>query len=383
MPKFVEKLLPELFIILVLVLVAVGVLMTYSSSVYYAEQNYGNEYHFFYRELVWVVMGVIAAIIARSVHYQVVQRLSSWFLLFAIVMLCLVFVPGIGHRVNNASRWITLAGFTFQPSELAKFAIIIFIADNLARHRRHVAKFFRGVLVPLLVVMIPVGLIVIEPDLGMPVVIITTVFVMFFVAGTRITYLVLLVVGAIPFGVLLIMKNPYRIRRLMTFLNPDSDPLGAGFQINQSLIAICTGQLKGVGLGESVQKMHYLPEAHTDFVFAIIGEELGFVGAGLLVVLFMLLLLVVYKMTQQIKDMFGHLVAVGIMTTLGLQAIINIGVVTSCMPTKGLALPFISYGGSSLIMTLAACGLLVNIVQNQNNLKRDPTQTNTVDFTIV
>jgi cell division protein FtsW len=231
--------------------------------------------------------------------------------------------------------------------------------------------------------MVPVGLIVVEPDLGMPVVILTTVFVMFFVAGTRITYLLLMVIGAIPALVVLIMRNPYRIRRLMTFLNPDSDPLGAGFQVNQSLIAIGSGQLHGVGLGESVQKMHYLPEAHTDFVFAIIGEELGFIGAGTIVVLFMLLILVIYKMTRHITDLFGHLVAVGIMTTLGLQAIINIGVVTSCMPTKGLALPFISYGGSSLIMTLAACGLLVNIVQNQNNIKRDTTRTNTVDFTIV
>lgn len=383
MSKIVEKLLPELFIILVLMLVALGVLMTYSSSVFYAEKYFNNEYYFFYRELVWVVLGVIAAIIARSVHYQVIQRLSSWILLGAIVMLILVFVPGIGHRANNAARWIRFAGFTFQPSEFAKFAIIIFTADNLARHRRHVSKFFRGVFIPLLIVMIPVGLVVIEPDLGMPVVIVATVFVMFFVAGTRITYLLLLVIGAIPALVVLIMKNPYRIARLMTFINPDRDPLGAGFQVNQSLIAIGSGQLHGVGLGESVQKMHYLPEAHTDFVFAIIGEELGFVGAGTIVVLFMLLIFVIYRMTRHIKDMFGHLVVVGIMTTLGLQAIINIGVVTSCMPTKGLALPFISYGGSSLIMTLAACGLLVNIVQNQDNIKRDSTRTNTVDFTIV
>jgi cell division protein FtsW len=383
MPKIVEKLLPEFFIILVLMLVAIGVLMTYSSSVFYAEKYFKNEYYFFYRELVWVVMGVTAAIIARSIHYQVIQRLSSWILLGAILLLILVFVPGIGHRANNASRWIRFAGFTFQPSEFAKFAIILFTADNLAKHRRHVAKFFRGVFIPLLVVMVPIGLIVIEPDLGMPVVIITTVFVMFFVAGTRITYLLLMVIAAIPALVVLIMRNPYRIRRLMTFINPDSDPLGAGFHINQSLIAVGSGQFKGVGLGESVQKMHYLPEAHTDFVFAIIGEELGFIGAGTIVVLFMLLIFVIYKMTRHIKDMFGHLVAVGIMTIIGLQAVINIGVVIGCMPTKGLALPFISYGGSSLIMTLAACGLLVNIVQNQNNIKRDITRTNTVDFTIV
>ncbi len=383
MAKKIEKLLPELFIILVVLFVAIGVLMTYSSSVFYAQEKFGNPYHFFYREMIWIVLGTVAALCARFIHYQTIQRWCPVLLLLTIVALILVFVPGVGRRVNNAYRWIRLAGFSFQPSELAKFAIILFVADNLAKHRRHVERFFRGVLVPLVVVLVPIVLIVIEPDFGMPAVIVTTVFVMFFVAGTRITYLVLLVAGALPFVALLIFKYTYRVRRLLIFLNPDSDPLGAGFQIRQSLIAIGSGQLHGVGLGNSAQKMHYLPEAHTDFVFSIIGEELGFIGAGFLLGLFIILIFVMYRMTLQIKDMFGHLVAVGIMTVIGLQVIVNIGVVTSCLPTKGLALPFISYGGSSMVMLLAACGLLVNIVHNQNNLKRDTALTHTVDFTVV
>jgi len=383
MPKFIEKWMPEIFIILVLVLVAIGVLMTYSSSVYYAELKFGNKFHFFYREIFWVAIGIVSAFIVGSIHYQKIQK-YSWLLLFlAIVLLGIIHVPGIGHKVNNASRWIRVAGFTFQPSELAKYVIIIFLADRLAKNRRHVAKFTRGVLIPLIIILIPVGLIVIEPDLGTPMVILATALAMFFVAGTKIMHLIFLALASLPPLIYLVVKFPYRLKRLLTFMSPDSDPLGAGFQIRQSLIAVGSGQLNGLGLGKSIQKMHYLPEAHTDFVFAIIGEELGFVGSGAIVILMMLLLYVMYKITQQITDMFGHIVAVGIMTVLSIQMIVNMCVVTALLPTKGLALPFISYGGSSLVMTLTACGLMVNIVYNQRNLKRDQLKTARFDETVI
>jgi len=383
MPKFVEKWMPELFIILVLVLIAVGVLMTYSSSVYYAELKFGNKFHFFYREIFWVVIGIVTAIVVGSIHFQTIQK-YSWLLIFvATVLLGLIHVPGIGHKVNHAARWIKIAGFTLQPSEFAKYVIIIFLADRLAKNRRHVSKFMRGVVFPLIIVMIPIGLILIEPDLGTPMVILATAVAMFFAAGTKIMHLFFLVLAALPGLVILVVKFPYRLKRLLTFLSPDSDPLGAGFQIRQSLIAIGSGQMHGLGLGKSIQKMHYLPEAHTDFVFAIIGEELGFIGAGAIIVLMMIFLYVTYKLTEQITDMFGHLVAVGIMAVLSIQMIVNIGVVTAILPTKGLALPFISYGGSSMVMTLAACGLLVNIVYNQRNLKRDQLKTPRFDETVI
>ncbi len=383
MPKFVEKWMPELFVILVLVLVAIGVLMTYSSSVYYAELKFGNKFHFFYREIFWVVIGIGAGIVVGSIHFQTIQK-YSWLLLFvAVVLLGLIYVPGIGHKVNNASRWIRIAGFTLQPSEFAKYVIIIFLADRLSRNRRHVSKFMRGVVFPLVIIMIPVMLIVAEPDMGTPVVILATALAIFFAAGTKIWHLIILVMASVPALVFLVIKFPYRLKRLLTFMSPDSDPLGAGFQIRQSLIAIGSGQLNGLGLGKSIQKMHFLPEAHTDFVFSIIGEELGFVGAGAIILLMMIFLYVIYKLTQQITDMFGHLVAVGIMTILSLQMIVNICVVTAVLPTKGLALPFISYGGSSMVMTLIACGLLVNIVYNQRNLRRDQLKTSKFDETVI
>jgi cell division protein FtsW len=219
--------------------------------------------------------------------------------------------------------------------------------------------------------------------LGTPVVIGATVLIMLFVGGVPLRHLLLVGACSIPPLVALVWLYPYRLRRLIVFLNPDADPLNTGFQIRQSLIAIGSGNINGLGLGMSVQKMHYLPEAHTDFAFAIIGEELGFVGAAITILLFLLFFYIVYRLTMQIQDLFGHLVAVGIMSILALQTVINIGVVTGCLPTKGLALPFISYGGSSLVMTLAACGLLLNIVYNQRYLRVETGVARGYDETIV
>ncbi len=374
---------PEIFIAIVTLLVAFGVLMTYSSSVRYAEDVFGNSFHFFYKEFIWIVIGTISAIITYKIHYQFIQKMSAWILLVSIILLVLVFVPGIGHKANNAYRWIKFAGFTFQPSEFAKLAIVIFIADRLAKNRRHVSKFIKGVLVPLAVIAIPLVLMLAEPDLGTPIVITLTVFVLFYVAGTKLWHLVILVISGIAATVPLIITSSYRMKRLFAFLNPDTDIANSGYQIYQSLIAIGSGQIDGVGLGKSIQKLRYLPEAHTDFVFAIVGEELGFKGAGGLVLLFIIFLIIAFKMTADIKDMFGHLVATGIITLLSLQVIINIGVVTACLPTKGIALPFISYGGSSMLFSLTACGLLLNIYHNRNNLKSDKALTRTYDETVI
>lgn len=383
MTRWYDRIMPELFIALVLVLVACGVLMTYSSSVFYAQDVFHNRFYFFKRELLWIALGAVAATITGLVHYQILQRLSWLLLIIATVLLALVLVPGIGRTVNNATRWVSIGGLTLQPSEFAKYAVIIFVADRLARHRRHVERFFRGVCLPLIISMIPVSLIAIEPDLGTPIVIAVTVLVLFYVAGTRLWHLIALVLLGIPFVVYEIIKSPARMGRMLTFINPDADPQRTGFQIRQSLIAIGSGRLTGVGLGMSVQKQHYLPEAHTDFIFAIIGEELGFVGAAGLVLLFMALFYVMYRLTRQIDDMFGHLVATGILTILSLQCVINIGVVTGCLPTKGIALPFISYGGSSMVMTLAACGLLLNIVYNQRHLRHEPARMRGRETTLI
>lgn len=367
--RFSERLLPELFIAVLLVLAAFGMLVTFSASVFYAQDVLHNRWFFVQRELAWLGIGCLAGLIAFRVHYQTVQRYSYHLFGLAIVLLALVLMPGIGRTANNASRWLSFGGLTVQPSEFAKYAVIIFVANWLSRNRRHLHRFVRCTVPLLVVVLIPTLLILKEPDLGTPVVIVATVMLMLFIAGVPLRHLALIVASAVPPLIALVWFVPYRMRRLIVFLNPDADPLNTGFQIRQSLIAIGSGKINGVGLGMSVQKKHYLPEAHTDFAFAIIGEELGFVGAALTLLLFLMLFIVMYAITRSIKDMFGHLVAAGIMSMLALQTLINVGVVTGCLPTKGLALPFISYGGSSLVMTLAACGLLLNIMRNQRNLR--------------
>ena len=373
MTRWFDRWVPELFIVTVFVLTAFGALMTYSSSVFFAQEIYHNRLHFFYREMLWIGVGIGAAGIMMNVHYQALERWSWLLLVLATGALLLVYVPGLGRPVNHALRWIRIGPFSFQPSEFAKYALVIFVAARLTRHRRHIEHFMPGVFLPLLLAGLPLGLALIEPDLGTPAVIGFTLLLMCFAAGARLRYFVELVLAAVPAVGALIWMFPYRMKRIFIYLNPDSDPLGAGFQINQSLIAVCSGQLHGVGLGRSVQKSFYLPEAHTDFIYAIIGEELGFVGAGCLLAGFIVLLYLMYRLTRQIDDMFGHLVVTGIMTMIGLQTMINIGVVTALLPTKGIALPFISYGGSSMIGTLAACGLVLNIVYNQHNLRSTQT----------
>lgn len=364
-----RKILPELFITLVLVMTACGLIMTYSSSVFYAYDVFNAPLYFFHRSLVWGVLGICAAGVMRVVHYQTVQKYSFPILLGVTILLLLTLVPGIGHRVNNASRWIRVAGLTFQPSEAAKYAIVLYVAHYISLTQRHTHHFMRAIGVPLAIIAVPLGLILIGPDLGTPIVILCTVCILFYIGGARISHLIMLGAAAVPIGVYFILRFPYRVERFLTFLHPERDPLGAGFQIRQSLIAISSGRIHGVGLGRSLQKIHYLPEAHTDFVFAILGEEHGFVGAAGVLILFLIFLYIVYLISRHVHDVFGHLVVCGFMILIGLQAVINIGVVTGCLPTKGLALPFISYGGSSLVMTLAACGMILNILDSQTSLQ--------------
>lgn len=381
--RWYDRILPEIFVALVLMLLACGVLMTYSASVFYAQDVFGDRLYFFRRELLWVAAGVCAGVLAWWTPYTWLQRGSGVLLLVSVALLGIVLVPGVGRTVNNATRWLSFGGLTFQPSELAKYAVIIFVADYLSRQRRHVQRFVRGVCIPLGISAVPLVLIALEPDLGTPIVIGVALLAVMYVAGTRVMHLAVLGALAVPLVIFEIIKSPARLGRIMTFLNPDADPQRTGFQIRQSLIAIGSGRLNGVGLGMSVQKKHYLPEAHTDFIFAIVGEELGFVGAAGLVLLFMALFYVMYRLTRQIEDMFGHLVATGIMTLLSLQCIVNIGVVTGCLPTKGMALPFISYGGSGMVMALAACGLLLNIVRSQRSLRYEPVRLRGREATLV
>lgn len=274
----------------------------------------------------------------------------------------MVYFPGIGRTAGGASRWVRFGFFSFQPSEIAKFALILYIAESLTRKQtKDIETFVRGVLPPLIIMFVMFLLILNEPDFSTSIIILGISFIMLFIGGTRVIQLYALIVAAIPLGILILSREEYRKSRLLSFLNPWKDPLDSGFHIIQSLLALGSGGIFGIGLAESKQKYFYLPDQHTDFIFSIIGEELGFIGTVVIIVLFIILLWRGFRIALDTSDPFGTLLAAGITSMIVFQSIINIGVVTKMVPTTGITLPFISYGGTSLIINMFCVGILLNI----------------------
>ena len=282
----------------------------------------------------------------------------------AILLLVLVLIPGLGVSVNGSRRWLRLGPLSFQPAELAKLALVVYLATFLARKRDELHDFWRGIVPPLAVGGTLAGLVLLQPDLGNCLTLLVLTVGLLFLAGARTRWLAMLAVPALPLAVLAVWMAPYRMRRVFAFLDPWQDPRGSGFQIIQSWLALGGGGTFGRGIGESKQKLFYLPEAHTDFIFAIIGEELGFAGATLVVLLFAVLIWRGLRIGLHAADPFGAYLALGITVLVATQTLVNLGVVTGLLPTKGLPLPFLSFGGSALLMTMVATGVLLNISQD-------------------
>lgn len=344
-----------------LVLICVGIVMIYSASASYGLERYQDSAFFLKRHLVYLVLGFIISLVIMSLDYRVIQRHSRGLLAISFLLLVLVLVPYIGKEIGGAKRWFRLGMLSFQPSEFAKFSIIVYMADALSRRQQKLKSFLYGFIPPMFILGCCVGLILLQPDLGTAFAITFVVFAMFFVAGMKLIYIVPIIISSLPVFYALIFNVAYRRKRVLAFLNPWEDPKGIGFQIIQSFIALGSGGLFGVGLGRSRQKLLYLPAAHTDFIFSIIGEELGFIGTVFILGLFVLFILCSAKIILSSPDRFGQLLGFGIISMLSLEALINIGVASGSIPTKGLPLPFISYGGSSLIFNLASVSLLLNI----------------------
>ena len=292
------------------------------------------------------------------------QSITTFYLwAISIILLVLVLIPGIGREVSGARRWFRFKLISFQPSELAVLAVIIYAADFLSRKGSNIKLFFRGFLPPVCVLGACVLLILIQPDLGTALSISIVVCLMLYIAGTRVIYLVSMLLVSLPALYILVFSVPYRRARILAFLNPWLDPKGTGFQIIQSQIAIGSGGIFGVGLGHSKQKLFYLPAAHTDFIFSIIGEELGLVGTLGVIILFALFIQQGLKVVKNAPDKFGYFLSLGLVLMISLRAVINIGVSCGFFPTKGLPLPFISYGGSSFIFDMVSVGILINIAR--------------------
>jgi len=361
----------------IIALTALGAVMVSSASISLADRQAGEPLLYFSRHLGALGIGALGALVAINVPCDIWERLSPLFLLAGLALLASVLMPGIGHTVNGSSRWIALGPLALQASEPARLSLLLYLASYAVRHSAELGASLLGFVKPMLVVAIAGALLLAEPDFGAAVVLTATSLGVLFVGGARIRdFLLALVVAGSGLGVLAV-SSAYRVERLTAFLDPWSDPLASGFQLTQSLMAIGRGDWFGVGLGASVQKLFYLPEAHTDFVFAVLAEELGVVGASAVIALYAVIVyraLMLGRRALERRLAFQGLLATGIGMTLGLQAFINIGVNTGLLPTKGLTLPLLSYGRSSTIVTLIAVGFLIRIhheVQTAE-LKRSP-----------
>lgn len=342
-----------------------GLVMVFSASGVLAETKFTESTYYLQRQIVWMLLGFSLLVFGSHIPYE---KWRAWIPQIIAGCICgLVLVLFLGPEINGAHRWLALWGFSIQPTEMAKLALVLYLAAFLSGPSRRVTDWRRGFLPPAVITGVICSLVVIEPDLGSTIVL-SLVFVgMMYLAGARITHLLGLGVPLLAAFGLLIWTNPERMERLMIFLNPWSDREGAGYQLVQSLLALENGGIFGVGLGQGKQKLLYLPEGHTDFVLALVGEELGLVGTTGLLALFAILVFKGFRVAALAPDVFGRYLALGITLLLGIQALINAGVVCGMLPTKGLTLPLVSYGGSSLLTTMLAIGILLNVARQSRS----------------
>jgi cell division protein FtsW len=344
-----------------LALMGIGLVMLYSSSSIIAQERFGDSMYFVKKQIFFALIGVAVLILSKNLPYVIYRRSVYLILALSLLSLIIVLLPQIGHRVGGARRWLRLGPLSIQPAEFAKLALIIYISYSLAKKEARVREFSVGYVPHLVVTAVFVGLVLLQPDLGTAVTFAILVFVLLFIAGVRLRYLLATGLALTPLLALAIAQTSYRWQRLLAFLNPWRDPSDTSFQLLHSLLALGSGGPFGVGLGSGQQKLFYLPEPHTDFILAVIGEETGIVGVSIVLSLYALLVYKGVKVALKAPDRYGTFLAFGLTLVIGLQALINSAVVMGLLPTKGLPLPFISYGGSSLLTNLAAMGILMNI----------------------
>ena len=361
MAAYQEKHSDSLIGITVAVLVLVGIVMVFSSSAVYAMEKYNDSYYFLKRQVVWCLLGTGALFVTKNIDYHKLNQYTYPIMLATFLLLLAVMFPEVSKEAGGARRWLTLGGISFQPSELAKFTLVLFIAKSLVKRADKLKNFAYGYLPNLVVLGFFFVPILFQPDFGTAMVICIVTFTMLFVAGLRKKFLFLSLLALVPFVASAVLSTEYRTRRVVAFLDPWQDPSNAGFQAIQSFYAFGRGGYLGTGLGASHQKLFYLPEAHTDFIFSVIGEELGFLGTSAIIVLFSILIWRGFTVACQAKDPFGAHLATGLTLLIGLQAFINLGVTVGLLPIKGLTLPFISMGGSSMLISMLSVGVLMNI----------------------
>jgi cell division protein FtsW len=360
-----RKLSPDVWLFgVVLALVLLGVVMVYSASAIIAADRFGDPFFFLKKQLFWALLGGGLLWAALRLDYRRLERLVVPLLIVSIALLVLVLLPPFGQAINGTRRWFRIGPLSFQPVELAKFALVLYLASFLTRRAEAMRSFWQGLFPILLVAGTMALLTFVQPDLGNSLALVVLTLVLAYLAGAPVKHMAWVAGAALPLVTLAVALKPYRWRRMVAFVNPWDDPQGSGFQIIQSFLALGSGGLTGRGLGGSKQKLFYLPEPYTDFIFAIVGEELGLIGAVCVLALFAVLIWRGLRVGLRAPDPFGSYLALGLTVMLATQTLVNLGVVMGALPTKGLPLPFVSFGGSALLMTMFSAGVLLNISQH-------------------
>ncbi|MFC1511079.1 putative lipid II flippase FtsW [Candidatus Margulisiibacteriota bacterium] len=357
-----------IFLFSVLALSALGLIMVFSASPTMA-LKLGDSYYFLKRHILNLLLGFSALYFGLRLNLQTLKKWSGLIFVLSVLLLLVVFIPGVGRKISGASRWIDLVIFSFQPSELIKFTLVLFLAGLLSKSKEKNEDFLFGLLLPITIVAGVAGIIIMQPDLGTAISIAATAFVMLFAAGAKLLHLAFIGGFGLVGALVLSLQSPYRLRRLLAFLDPWKDPKGIGFHIIQSLLAVGSGGVTGLGLGASRQKFFYLPQQFTDFIFAIMCEELGFIGGVGVVILFIIFAVRGFRIALMTGDNFSFLLATGLVSWLIIQALINLMVVVGLLPTTGIPLPFISYGGTATIIGLFSVGILLNISSQTRGVK--------------
>lgn len=347
----------------VIIIVCIGIVMVYSSSAYYSLYREGSAEFFLKKELTWTFLGIFVMIVAMSIDYHIYKKLTLVACVITMIFLVLVLFE---DPVNGATRWIKFGGFSFQPSELAKYVVVMFMAMSIDRNRKKMNGFVNGIVVYLGIAGVFAGLILAENNMSIAAIIMIVTFIMILVGGANIKHILYLIPPAFALGMALIFSSSYRMERFLGFLDPWADASGRSYQLIQSLYAIGSGGITGVGLGQSAQKALHMPEPYNDFIFSIIGEELGLIGCLVVMGLFLFLIIRGISVAIKAKDGYGFMLATGIISVIAVQVMVNIAVVTGCMPVTGVPLPFISYGGTSMVFNLGAMGVLLNISRQGN-----------------
>ena len=355
-----------MIIITTIILSIIGVIMIYSSSYIWASFKYGNAYKYFISQFCFLIIGIFMMFLFSKIDYNLYKKHSNKFLLISFILLVLVLIPGIGSVRNGSRSWFGILGFGFQPSEITKLSLIIFTSKYLSNNDKIKRNTFKFIIPLFSVILLFFGLIMLEPDFGTGMVIVVSLIALIFISGVNFKIFIKLGLLGVVGVISLIIAAPYRLKRIISFLNPWTDPLGSGFQIIQSLYAIGPGGLLGQGFLSSRQKYFYLPEPQTDFIFSIITEEFGFIGSLFVCMMYFLIIFISIKIAIKQTDLFAKYLCMGLIIMLGFQTILNLLVIVGLVPVTGVTLPFISYGGSSLLVSMASIGIILNIAKDKN-----------------